>query len=504
VATNQATVPGARQMYVGGEWVDARSGETIEVLSPATTAPLATVPAGSAEDVDAAVAAARAALAGEWGQTPPRGRAEVMGRIAGLIMENLEELAALESANVGKPIKEAMAMDVPAAAGTFAYYAGWADKTYGQTIPHSMMPVLNYTIREPIGVVGAIVPWNFPLAIATWKIAPALATGNVVILKPAAVTPLSVLRLAELAAEAGLPPGVLNVITGPGREVGEAMAAHPGIGKIAFTGSTEVGRRIMEVAAPTLKKLTLECGGKSPNVVFADADLDRAVDATLFGIFGNQGEVCAAGSRLLVEESIHDELVARLAARAKELRVGDPSSPETDLGPMINAGHFEKVQGLVEAGVSAGAEVVAGGGRATVDGFDGAFFEPTILDRVDNSMRVAQEEIFGPVLSTITFKDEEEAVRIANETMYGLVANLHTENVRRAHAVAAGLECGTVFVNLPPIPFIEAPIGGYKQTGLGKDLGPDAVNEYLLTKSIVVDMTPPGGHFRWFGAAPPA
>ncbi len=504
MATDQATAADAKQMYIGGEWVGASSGETTEVLSPATTQPLATVQSGSAADVDAAVRAAREALAGEWGQTPPRGRAEVMGRIAGLIMQNLEELAALESANVGKPIKEAMAMDVPASAGSFAYYAGWADKAYGQTIPHSMMPVLNYTIREPIGVVGAIVPWNFPLAIATWKIAPALATGNAVVLKPAALTPLSVLRLAELAAEAGLPAGVLNVITGPGREVGEAMAAHPGIGKIAFTGSTEVGRRIMEVAAPTLKKLTLECGGKSPNIVFADANLDRAVDATLFGIFGNQGEVCAAGSRLLVEESIHDEFLARLVAAAGKLRVGDPSSPETDLGPMISADHFSKVEALVGEGVAAGAQVAVGGGRVSVEGLDGAFFGPTILDRVDNSMSVAQEEIFGPVLSTITFKDEAEAVRIANDTMYGLVANVHTENVRRAHTVSAGLECGTVFVNLPPIPFVEAPIGGYKQTGLGKDLGPNAIDEYLLTKSIVVDMTPPGQHFRWFGAEPPA
>ena len=499
-----AAPPTAHKMYVGGAWVDAADGGTEQVLSPATREPLATVPAGGAADVDAAVQAAHAALAGPWGAMPPVGRAQVLRRLSQLVAEHADELAQLESANVGKPIKEAVALDVPAAAGVLDYYAGWADKAYGRTIPQSLMPVLNYTLREPIGVVGAIVPWNFPLAIALWKVAPALATGNAVVLKPSELTPLSILRFGELAEEAGLPPGALNLVTGTGEEVGEALVRHAGVGKIAFTGSTEVGRRIMELAAPTLKKLTLECGGKSPNIVFADADLDRAVDATLFGIFANQGEVCAAGSRLLVEDSIHDEVVERLAAKARELVVGDPASPDTDLGPLISDEHFDKVEGLVGQGIAAGAKVVVGGRAAKVDGLAGAFFEPTILDEVDNSMAVAQQEIFGPVLSTIGFADEAEAVRIANDTMYGLVANVHTENVRRAHAVAAGLQCGTVFVNLPPIPFVESPMGDYKQSGIGKDLGPDAVNGYLLTKSVFVDMTPPGMHFRWYGAAPEA
>jgi acyl-CoA reductase-like NAD-dependent aldehyde dehydrogenase len=494
----------ARQMYVGGGWVDAAEGGTYEVLSPATAGTLATVPSAGAADVDAAVKAARDALAGPWGQTFPAGRAQVLQRLAQLVMENADELAALESGNVGKPIKEAVALDIPSAAGTLDYYAGWANKSYGQTIPHSMMPVLNYTVREPVGVVAAIVPWNFPLVIALWKVAPALATGNTVIVKPSTQTPLSMLRFCELAEAAGVPPGALNVVTGGGGEVGEALARHPGVNKIAFTGSTEVGRRIMELAAPTLKKLTLECGGKSPNIVFADADMDRAVDATLFGIFANQGEVCAAGSRLLVQSSVHDEFVERLVARARELRVGDPASPETDLGPLISASHLEKVERLVGTGVEAGAKLLVGGAATQIDGLGGAFYQPTILDEVDNSMEVAQEEIFGPVLATITFEDESDAVRIANDTMYGLIANVHTESLRRAHAVAAQLACGTVFVNLPPIPFVEAPIGGYKQTGLGKELGPHSIDEYLLTKSVVVDMTPPGQHFRWFGAAPPA
>lgn len=486
-----------RRMYVGGRWVDAIGGDVEEILNPATNEPIARVPRGSAGDVAVAVQAARAALEGPWGSMPPAARGKMLARLAQLVDENADDLARIESENVGKPIKEARFLDVAGAVYCLDYYAGWANKFGGETIPHSMMPVLNYTVRERIGVVGAIVPWNFPLAIGMWKVAPALATGNTVVLKPSELTPLSALRLCELAEEAELPPGVLNVVTGAG-DAGEALVAHPGVGKIAFTGSTETGRRIMATAAKTLKKVTLECGGKSPNVVFADADMDRAVEATLFGIFANQGEVCAAGSRLLVQDSMHDEFMDALVTRTRGLRVGDPSSFETEVGPLVSPAHLERVNGFVSDGVESGAELLVGGDRATVDGLGGNFFEPTILDGVDNGMRVAQEEIFGPVLSAITFRDEAEAVEIANDTMYGLVANVHTENVRRAHAVAGALECGTVFVNLPPIPFTEAPIGGYKQTGVGKDLGRQALDEYLLTKSVLVDLSEPGQHFRWF------
>jgi len=477
VATDQATAADAKQMYIGGEWVGASSGETTEVLSPATTQPLATVQSGSAADVDAAVRAAREALAGEWGQTPPRGRAEVMGRIAGLIMQNLEELAALESANVGKPIKEAMAMDVPASAGSFAYYAGWADKAYGQTIPHSMMPVLNYTIREPIGVVGAIVPWNFPLAIATWKIAPALATGNAVVLKPAALTPLSVLRLAELAAEAGLPAGVLNVITGPGREVGEAMAAHPGIGKIAFTGSTEVGRGIAAGAAATIKRVTLELGGKSANLVFADADIEAAAAAAPGAVFGNAGQDCCARSRILVQRSAVDDFLAAMAPHVEALRVGDPLAESTQMGPLISAGQ----RTAVAAYVPDDAPVAIRGSAPEGPGY---WFPPTVLAPVSNAERAAREEIFGPVVCVIPFDDEADAIALANETIYGLSGSIWTRDGGRALRVARAVEAGVLSINSNTSVRVSTPFGGFKQSGVGRELGPDALEHYTEVKNV--------------------
>jgi acyl-CoA reductase-like NAD-dependent aldehyde dehydrogenase len=485
-----------KAMYVGGRIRPAGDGRTREIRNPADRSVLASVPEAGYADVDAAVAAARAGLAA-WERVPPAARARMLDALSDKVAEHEGELAALESANVGKPIREAQAFDVPNAAYVLGYYASWADKLYGQTIPHSMMPVLNYTLREPVGVVAAIVPWNFPLAIATWKLAPALAAGSTVVLKPSELTPLTALRLAELADEVGFPAGVVNVLTGDGR-AGQALAAHAGVDKVAFTGSTAVGRSIMAAAAPTLKKLTLECGGKSPNLVFADADLDRALDATLFGIFSNQGEVCAAGSRLLVEESIHDEFVAELTRRAGALRVGDPADVATDVGPLVSDEHHARVAGLVRSGAEAGARVCVGGEPVRVDGLAGRFYRPTVLDGVETGMRVAQEEIFGPVLSVLSFADEDDAIRLANDTIYGLMANVHSENVRRVHAVAARLKCGSVMCNLPPIPFPEAPVGGYKQSGVGKDLGPHALDGYLTTKSVLVDLAPKGQHFRWF------
>ena len=454
-------------IYVDGGWVDSTSDERAEIRNPANSEMIADVARAGLADVDRAVTAANAA-AGPWGRATPRERAQALRRLAAAVERRSAEFAEAETANVGKPIRESASLDVPGSVACFDYYASWADKLYGETIPQSSMPVLNYTMIEPLGVVAAIVPWNGPLAIAVWKIAPALAAGNTVVLKPAELTPLSALMLAEAADEAELPDGVLNVITGRGSLIGDALVAHPGVAKIAFTGSTEVGSRIMAGAAPTLKRLTLECGGKSPNIVFADADLESAVEATLFGIFVNQGEVCAAGSRLLVEQSIREEFVARLVARAGQLRVGDPSDWATQVGALISRPHLDSVHAYVETGVAEGAEVLVGGGPAVVEGLDGSFYRPTILNQVNNSMRMAQEEIFGPVLCAIEFADDDDAVRIANDTIYGLSANVHTENLRRAHRVAARLQCGSVFVNLPPVPFAEAPFGGYKMTGIRK------------------------------------
>ncbi|MCZ7589868.1 MAG: aldehyde dehydrogenase family protein [Gaiella sp.] len=440
-----------------------------------------------------------ACVRGALGRGDPRERAAALRRLAAAVDARADVFAAAETANVGKPIRESASLDVPGSVACLEYYASWADKLYGETIPQSSMRVLNYTVLEPLGVVAAIVPWNGPLSIAVWKLAPALAAGNTVILKPAELTPLTALMLAEAAVEAELPDGALNVVTGSGGVVGDALVTHPGVDKIAFTGSTAVGRRIMSQAAPTLKRLTLECGGKSPNLVFADADLDAAVEATLFGIFVNQGEVCAAGSRLLVEESIRDELTERLVTRAAALRVGSPADWSTEVGALVSRPHLESVHGYVETGVAEGAELLVGGGPARVDGLDGSFYAPTVLGSVDNSMRVAQEEIFGPVLVTIGFADEDDAVRIANDTIYGLSANVHTESLRRAHRVAERLQCGSVFVNLPPVPFAEAPFGGYKMTGIGKDLGRDALDGVTNKKNVVVDLAGDGERFRWYG-----
>jgi len=483
---------------VGGKWVEAASGETRDVLNPATNRAIAVVPWAGIEDVDRAVRAAADAFDGGWSRSTPRERAAALRRLAAAMDRRAEEFALRETDNVGKPIRESRMLDVPGSVACLEYFASWADKLYGETIPQSSMPVLNYTVYEPLGVVGAIVPWNGPLAIAVWKVAPALAVGNTVVLKPAQLTPLTALLLAEAADEAELPPGVLNVLTGSGGTIGDALVGHPRVAKIAFTGSTEVGRQIMAKAAGTLKRVTLECGGKSPNIVFGDANLDSALEATLFGIFLNQGEVCAAGSRLLVEDSIHDEFVERLTERARDLRIGDPRDTGTQLGPLISPDHLRSVHAYVEDGCSAGADLRVGGGPVALDGFDGNFYAPTILDNVKNSMRVSQEEIFGPVLSVIRFHDEDEAVRIANDTIYGLSANLHTESLGRAHRVAARLDCGSVFVNLPPVPFAEAPFGGYKMTGVGKDLGRDSLEGFMNKKSVVVSLAARGEHFRWY------
>jgi len=482
--TPAAKLPPAK-LFIDGEWTEAEGGRTFETVNPATEEVICEVGSGSAGDVDRAVAAARGALTGAWGKTPARERGKILWRIADLLESRIEEMAHVETIDNGKPIFESRYVDMPSAIDCLRYYAGWADKIAGETLPTNGGPlVLTYTLREPVGVVGAITPWNFPLLLAMWKIAPALACGNTVVHKPASNTALTALKFAEIAAEAGLPAGALNVVPGGGREVGGSMVKHPGINKIAFTGSTEVGREIARDAAMDVKRLSLELGGKSPNVIFADADLDAAVKGAYNGIFYGKGEVCAAGSRLLVEASIQDELLEKLAARTERLQPADPLHPKTRLGSLVSKEQREDVLGHVEKGKAEGAEVIAGGNATDVDG-KGAFMQPTIL-RGRNDMSVAQEEIFGPVLVTVPFDDPEEAVALANDSIYGLAAGVWTRDVAKAHRVAASIQAGTVWVNQYNWYDAGAPFGGYKQSGFGRELGRDALEQYTETKTVFV------------------
>jgi acyl-CoA reductase-like NAD-dependent aldehyde dehydrogenase len=484
-ARAEVTFPPAR-LFIGGEWTDAAGGRTLPVENPATEEILCEVAAAGAEDVDRAVSAARTALDGDWGwKTPARERGLILWRIADALEARIDELARLETLDNGKPIFESRYVDVPAAIDALRYFAGWADKIAGETLPVSGPFVLAYTLREPVGVVAAITPWNFPLIQALWKIAPALACGNTVVHKPASYTPLTALKFAELAAANGLPPGVLNVVTGSGAEVGNALVAHPGVAKVSFTGSTEVGRDIMRGAAETVKRVTLELGGKSPNVVFADADLDAAVKGAYTGIFYGKGEVCAAGSRLFVEEPVHGELVERLVARTKRLAPGDPLDPRTRLGALVSRKQRETVLGYVEEGKREGARIVHGGEPASVGG-KGWFMEPTILDGVSNDMKVAREEIFGPVLSVIPFKEVDEAVALANASIYGLAAGVWTRDIGKAHQVARRIQAGTVWINQYNWYDSAAPFGGYKQSGFGRELGKQAIEGYTEVKTVYV------------------
>jgi aldehyde dehydrogenase (NAD+) len=476
-----------RQLFINGEWRDAAGGKTIEVVNPATEEVIAEVASAEQGDVDAAVAAARAAFGGPWSKLSARERGRIVWKIGERLMERADEIARLETLHNGKPIFESRQIEVPAAAECFQYFAGWADKIHGETIPVKGN-FLTYTLREPVGVVAAIVPWNFPLLLTAWKVAPALACGNTVIIKPASQTPLTALALAEVAQEAGLPPGVLNVITGPGSKVGQMIVEHPGIDKIAFTGDTSTGKGIMKGSADTLKRITLELGGKSPNIVFPDADLDAALRGATTGIFYGKGEVCAAGSRLLVDKSIKNEFIDKVAARAKKMAPGDPMDPKTRLGAISSKKQLENDLRYIELAKKEGAQLVAGGGRADIGTGKGYFLQPTVFDGVTPEMTIAREEIFGPVLAAIEFGDVDEAIARANDSNYGLAAAVWTKDIKKAHYVARKLQAGTVWINTYNVYDTAAPFGGYKQSGFGREMSMHALEHYTQLKSVWVDL----------------
>ena len=469
-------------LLIGNEWRAAARRYCL--TNPATEEPLAEIAEAGEAEVDAAVQAARACLeSAAWRELPARRRGLLLYRLADRLEQRSQDVAVVETKNNGKPLVESK-IDVAMAMETLRYYAGWADKVTGDTLPVSGN-FFTYTLREPVGVVGAIVPWNFPLNLATWKVAPALAAGCTVVLKPAHETPLTALMLGELAIEAGFPAGALNVVPGPGSTAGAALVRHAGVNKIAFTGSTEVGQAIMREAAGTLKRVTLELGGKSPNIIFADADLAAAVRGAHNGIFYGKGEVCAAGSRLLVERSVHDQVVEQLAERAKRLAPGDPLDKNTRLGAIVSKRQQDAVLSYIEAGQREGARLVAGGKAAQVNG-KGYFVEATVFDDARPGMKIVDEEIFGPVLSVLTFEGEDEGVLLANRSRYGLAAGIWTKDVQKAHRVARAIQAGTVWINTYNFYDPAAPFGGYKFSGFGRDLGKEALDSYTETKTVWV------------------
>jgi aldehyde dehydrogenase (NAD+) len=474
-------------LLINNEWRAAAAGTTMDVVNPATEEVIAQVPSASAADLDQAVAAARAALDGPWGQMSARERGRLVRKLGERLLERADEVSRLETLHNGKPISESRHIEIPAAAECFEYYGGWSDKVMGETIPVKGNH-LAYTLREPIGVVAAIVPWNFPLLLASWKVAPALACGNTVVLKPASQTPLTALALGEIATEVGLPPGVLNVLTGPGAVLGQAIVEHPGIDKIAFTGDTSTGKGIMRGAAGTLKRITLELGGKSPNIVLGDADIDAAVRGATIGIFYGKGEVCAAGSRLLVDRSIKSEFIDKLAARARKMTAGDPLDPRTRFGALSSKKQLDTVLGYIDSGKREGATLVAGGARTDIGTGKGYFVQPTVFADVRPEMTIAREEIFGPVLASIEFADIDDAIARANDTPYGLAAGVWTRDIKKAHYIARKLQAGTVWINTYNVYDTAAPFGGYKQSGFGREMSAHALEHYTQIKSVWVDL----------------
>ncbi|MGK7907291.1 MAG: aldehyde dehydrogenase family protein [Synechococcus sp.] len=474
------------QLLIDNEWVDSLSGKTFETLNPTTGEPICSVAEADVADVDRAVKAARSAFEdGEWAHMSARRRGELLFILANLIEQHRDELARLETLDNGKPLSQSLTVDLPLTVQCYRYYAGWADKIQGRTVPVDG-PYFTYTRHEPIGVVGQIIPWNFPLLMQAWKLAPALAAGNTVVLKPASNTPLTALRVGELIVEAGFPPGVVNIAPGAGSVAGMAIASHMDIDKVAFTGSTEVGHSIMEAAANSnLKRVTLELGGKSPNIVFADADVDAALAGAHFGLFFNQGQCCTAGSRLFVQDSIYEEFVQRSVELARNRIVGDPFDPETEQGPQVSQTQMDRVMHYIESGMREGAHLLCGGDRFGDRGF---FVEPTMFADVRDDMTIAREEIFGPVMSIIKFKDIDEAIRRANQSIYGLAAAVWTRDISKAHAIAHALKAGTVWVNCYDVFDAAAPFGGFKQSGIGRELGEYALHEYTEVKTVTVKL----------------
>jgi aldehyde dehydrogenase (NAD+) len=480
-ATKVQIKPG--RLLINGEWVEGK--KHFDTINPATAEVLTQIADAGAADVDQAVAAARKAFddpKGPWRKMSASERGRLIWKLADLMEQHIEELAELETLDNGKPIFESRYVDMPMAIDVMRYYAGIATKIQGDTV-NTLSAAFTYTMREPLGVVGAIVPWNFPLLLATWKLGPALACGNTVIYKPAEQTPLTALKLGELAIEAGFPPGVVNIVTG-GPETGAAIVRHKDIDKVAFTGSTSVGKEIMRSAADTLKRVTLELGGKSPNIVFADSDIDSAVKGAINGIFYGKGEVCNAGSRLFVETKIQDEFMSKLVERAKKLRPGDPMDPKTRLGAIVSEKQMKHVLGYIEAGKKEGAQLVTGGNRVNVNGDKGFFIEPTVFGSVNNDMTIAQEEIFGPVLATLNFDDLDQVAELANKNVYGLAAGIWTNDIKKAHALSRRLKAGTVWINTYGPMDAAMPFGGYKQSGFGRELGAHAIEHYTELKSV--------------------
>lgn len=476
----------ATKLLIDNEWVESVSGRTFETIDPTTGAVICRVAEADAPDVDKAVKAARAAFTGgTWPKLSAAERGKLLYKLADLIEANADELARLETLDNGKPLNDSKNADLPLTVACYRYYAGWADKIQGKTIPIAG-PYFCYTRHEPVGVVGQIIPWNFPLLMQAWKIAPALAAGNTVVLKPAEQTPLTALRVGELILEAGFPPGVVNILPGFGPTAGAAIARHMDIDKVAFTGSTEVGHLIMEAAAQTnLKRVTLELGGKSPGIVFADADMDQAIESAHFGLFFNQGQCCCAGSRLFVEERCYDEFVEKSVKRARERVVGDPFDSKTEQGPQVDKIQFDKVMNYIDSGKGEGARLMCGGNRVGDRGF---FIEPTVFTDVQDNMKIAQEEIFGPVMSVMKFSGMDEVIQRANTTMYGLAAAVWTKDVSKAYAIANSVRAGTVWVNCYDVFDAAAPFGGFKQSGMGRELGEYGLQQYTEVKTVTVKL----------------
>ena len=478
----------AKQLFINGRYEESTSGKTIDVINPATGELLATVPDSGADDVDRAVAAARSSFERKtWRGLDPSKKEKILWAISDLLAKHKDELCMLESMENGKTVREAAGADVFPAIDAFRYYAGWVRKLYGETIPVDG-PFLNYTLREPVGVVGGIVPWNYPLLLASWKVAPALACGCSIVLKPSEMTPLTAFKLAEYCLEAGVPEGVVNVVTGYGWTTGEALGRHMDVDKISFTGSIRTARALLKASAESnLKRISLELGGKSPNIIFPDSDMDAAVKAAFWGIFANKGEVCSAGSRLLLHADVHDRFLDMLVDRAKKMKVGDPLDPSTQMGSQISGNQLERILGYIRSGKEEGARLLCGGERdAEGPKAKGFFVKPTVFSEVKPEMKIAQEEIFGPVLAAIRFRDAEEAVSIANGTVYGLVSAVWTRDIKLAHRMASDIKAGSVWINTYNGFDSGSPFGGYKQSGFGRDLGAHALEQYTSVKSVWV------------------